>query len=286
MGKLHTRMEEEMVLRGLRSRTRQVYLAAVRKFIEFHGQSPRNLGTEEIRAYTVHLLQERRLSRSSANQAVCAIKFFYSNVLKRSEEVAEIRVRRRRGKKLPTIMTRAEVGRILSATENRIYQTLFMTLYATGLRIGEGCRLQVGDINRESMRISVRDGKGGNDRTVLLSPRLLSILETYWWSYRPRLWLFARGGAATPLPVRSSQRAFQRSVALAGIAKRVSVHSLRHAFATHLLEQGTSIRYIQELLGHRNLSSTVIYTRVTDSQTSGVRSPFDSLVYEAPQLFR
>jgi integrase len=207
-------------------------------------------------------------------------------VLDRGEEIDDLRVRRPRGKKLPVILTRGEIGRLLAATENRIYRTLFMTLYATGLRLGEGCRLQVGDIDRESMRVCVRDGKGGKDRAVLLSPRLLRILEAYWWSYRPRPWLFIRPGTAKPLPVRSSQRAFKKSVQAAGIEKQVSPHSLRHAFATHLLEQGTSLRYIQALLGHRNLTSTLIYTRLTDSQAGGVRSPFDSLVYEAPHLFR
>ena len=148
MGKLHSRMDEEMVLRGLRPRSRQIYLAAVRKYIEFHGRSPRVLGKEEVRRYVVHLLQERKLSRSSVNQAFCAIKFFYRHVLGRGEEIEELRVRRPRGKTLPVILTRGEIGRILAATENRIYRTLFMTMYATGLRIGEGCRLQVGDIHR------------------------------------------------------------------------------------------------------------------------------------------
>ena len=258
----------------------------MRKFVEYHGRSPAKLGQEEIRAYVIHLLEERKLARSSVNQALCALRFFYRHVLDRGGEVEGLVVQRQRARKLPVILTRAEVGRILAATEELLYRTLFMTLYATGLRIGEGCRLQVGDIDREAMRICVRGGKGGHDRAVLLSPRLLRRLEVYWWRCRPRPWLFSRRGADKPVPIRSAQRAFQRSVAAAGVEKKASAHSLRHAFATHLLEQGASLRYIQQLLGHRNLTSTLIYTRLTDSQTRGVRSPFDTLVYEAPQLFR
>ncbi|MCB1055428.1 MAG: tyrosine-type recombinase/integrase [Acidobacteria bacterium] len=285
MGKLKTKMEEEMALRGLRPRSQKSYLYAVRKFVEHYGRSPRTLGQREVRAYLIYLLKDRQLSDSTVNQALHALKFFYRHVLERGEVVEDLVVKRQRRRKLPVILTREEVERILSATEGLLYQTLFMTLYATGLRLGEGRRLRVEDIDREAMRICVRDGKGGQDRAVMLSPRLLYHLETYWWRCRPRPWLFARPGADQPIATRSAQRAFQRSVAAAGIEKKVSAHSLRHAFATHLLEQGTSLLYIQQLLGHRNLTSTMIYTRLTETQTSGVRSPFDTLIGEAPERF-
>jgi site-specific recombinase XerD len=285
MGEIKVRMEEELALRGLMPRSRKTYLFAVRKFVEFHGRSPVELGREEVRAYLVYLLEERKLTAASVNQAFCAIKFLYRHVLHRGSELEGLPVPRR-VRSLPVILTRAEVGRILAMTDDLLYRTLFMTLYATGLRISEGCRLQVGDIDREAMRICVRGGKGGKDRVVFLSPRLLRRLEVYWWRHRPRPWLFGRRGGGKPLPIRGAQNAFQRSVREARIGKRVTAHSLRHAFATHLLEQGTSLRYIQQLLGHRNLNSTLIYTRLTAPQMRGVRSPFDTLVYEAPQLFR
>jgi site-specific recombinase XerD len=278
MGELRERMREEMKLRGLRPSTIKAYLASIRGFVRFHGLSPVDLGKEEIRKYLLHLLEERKLSRSTVNQILCGLRFLYCDVLQTPEKVAGFHFPRQRGKKLPVVLSQAEVLRLFEAAHEPIYRTLFMTLYAAGLRIGEACRLKISDIDPDRMQILIRDAKGGKDRQVILSRRLLEALRSHWRQYRPKVWLFCgRGKEEKPLPLRRAQRAFQRARREAKINKAATPHSLRHSFATHLLEQGANIRYIQQLLGHKSVQTTLIYTQFTGEHVLQIRSPLDTL---------
>jgi site-specific recombinase XerD len=272
-------MREEMTLRGFRPSTHTSYLYWAKNFVRFHGRSPLELGKEEIRRYLLHLLDERKLARASVNQALCALLFLYRQVLGRSGQIVDFVLPRVKGKKLPVVLSRNEVLRLLQAADKPMYRTLFMTLYSGGLRLGEGCRLQVTDIDRERMQIQIRDAKGGKDRHVMLSRRLLETLRRHWRIYRPKTWLFhSHGNPSKAISTRRAQRAFQRARKAARIAKPATPHTLRHSFAIHLLEQGANIRYIQKLLGHRSLSSTLIYTRVTGEHVLQVQSPLDTMI--------
>lgn len=274
MGKLRRRMEEEMKLRGYAERTVETYLRAVKRFVRYHRRSPEELGAEEIRSYLLHLIEERGLGWSSINHAVCTLRLFYVDVLGRPWEVERVRFQKRR-KKLPVVLTEAEVERLLRATRNLKHKTLLMTLHSAGLRVGEATRLRVIDIDSQSMRIRIESGKGGKDRYVMLSRRLLRALRRYWRLYRPREWLFEGQKKGSPLSVQSAQRMVRKVARQAGIAKPVTTRTLRHSFATHLMESGTNLRYIQELLGHKSLQTTAIYTQISHPGATRVTSPLD-----------
>jgi site-specific recombinase XerD len=279
MGKLQDRMREEMTLRGFRPSTHKSYLYWAKDFVRFYGRSPLELGEEEIRRYLVSLVEERKVARATVNQALCALLFLYRKVLGRADQVVNFVLPRVKDKKLPVVLSRNEVLRLIQAADNPMYRTLFMTMYSGGLRLGEGCRLQVTDIDRERMQIQIRDAKGGKDRHVMLSRRLLETLRQHWRIYRPKTWLFYnQKDSSKPISTRRVQRSFQRARKAARIAKRATPHTLRHSFAIHLLEQGANIRYIQKLLGHRSLSSTLIYTRVTGEHVLQVQSPLDTII--------
>lgn len=277
MGELRRRMEEELRLRGYAERTVEAYVASVARFVAFHRRSPVELGTEEIRAYLVHLAERRGLSWSSVSQAIWGLKFLYGEILGRPSEVERFRYPRRRQQKLPVVLSREEVGRILAATGNLKHRAVLSTMYAAGLRLGEATRIEVRDIDSKGMRIRVRNAKGGREREVMLSERLLRLLRRYYLKYRPQVWLFYGKSKQRPLEVSSVQRAFHRSLLEARIAKAASCHSLRHSFATHLLESGTNLRLIQELLGHRSVQTTMRYTRVSAQGAAAVASPLDGV---------
>ena len=281
MSKLRCRLEEELRLRGYSEVTRRIYVRAVRKFVEFHGRSPQRLGAEEIRSYLLHLTAEKQWSRSGVDQAICALKFFYTQVLDRPFEVSKVHYPKRK-KKLPVFLSEEEVLRLLSSTSNLKHQALLMTLYASGLRLSEALGLQPADIDSSMMRIHVREGKGGKERYTVLSARLLETLRSYFRQYRPQRWLFCGETQGEPMSSRTAQKIVATAARQAGLAKRVSPHVLRHSFATHLLERGTSLVYIQALLGHQSLKSTVIYTHVSQPALSKVPSPLDSLGLPLP----
>jgi site-specific recombinase XerD len=282
MSKLRERLEEELRLRGYSEVTNQIYVRAVRKFVEFHGRSPRRLGAEEIRAYLVHVTTEKQWSCSGIHQAICALKFFYTQVLDRPWEISKVHYPKRK-KKLPVFLTEQEVVRLLSATTNLKHKALLMTLYSAGLRLSEALALQPTDIDSSAMTIHVRAGKGGKERYTVLSARLLETLRCYFRRYRPQRWLFCGESQGEPMSPRTAQRIVGRTAQQAGLLKQVTPHALRHSFATHLLEHGTSLVYIQALLGHRNFKSTVIYTHVNQEALSKVPSPLDSLSLPPPE---
>lgn len=282
MTEMRRRMEEELKLRGCSPRTQKSYVLWVRRLAEHYHRGPERLGSQEVRAFLVHLL-DQKLSRSSLVQAFCALKFFYVHVLHRPYEVEDLSFPKKK-RKLPVVLSEPEVKRLLDAAEDLQERTILMTLYSSGLRLGELTNLQVRDIDSVKMQIRVRQGKGAKDRNVVLSPTLLTGLRCYFRQYRPESWLFYGQTPQHRLADRVVQRMVRRLSEKAGLRPRVTTHTLRHSFATHLLEHGTEVVYIQELLGHRSLKSTLLYTRISPRALGKVTSPLDRLDWKAPDL--
>jgi integrase/recombinase XerD len=277
---LRQRMLDDMTLRNMAASTRQTYVHAVASFSAFHGRSPDQLSLEDVRDYQLHLVA-RGLKASSICLIMSALRFFYAVTLDNLEMAARIPLPRK-ADPLPAILSRDEVARLLTSVANRQMRTLLTTIYAAGLRVSEAIGLKVGDIDSARMTIHVREGKGQRDRYVMLSPPLLAILRAHWRRTRPRLWLFPGPDPGQPITARSVQRACRLAVEAAGLDKSVTVHTLRHCFATHLLEQGVDIRVIQALLGHRHIASTTRYARVALATIRQVQSPLELLNLGTP----
>lgn len=272
---LRQRMIEDMTIRNLSRSTQQSYIYAVAKFSRHFQCSPDRIGMEEVRAYQLHLVAQK-YSWTHINQVACALRFFYGVTLGRKDAIERI-VSGREPDRLPPVLNREEIVRFLKAVEGTRNRVALTTAYAAGLRIGEVVRLKVGAIDSERMLLHIEGGKGGRDRFAMLSPRLLEILRAYWRRARPSSWLFPGqepGGHVSIGALQSACRVAKRN---ARIGKRVTPHSLRHSFATHLLESGTDIRIIQVLLGHAELTSTARYAQVATNLISATPSPFDSL---------
>jgi len=283
MTEMRRRMEEELKLQGYSPRTNKTYLSWVARFAKHYHRSPEHLGSEQIRAFLVDLLEQGNLSRSSLTQAFCALKFFYVHVLHHPFEFEDLIFPRRR-RPLPRVLSQSEVRQLLDSASDLKEQTILMTFYSTGLRLQELLKLEVKDIDSDKMQIHVRQGKGGKDRNVLLSPALLDALRRYFRCYRPVSYLFYGQSPQQPLSERYVQRMVRWLSAKAGLCAGVTTHTLRHSFATHLLEQGTQVPYIQELLGHKSIKTTMLYTRVSPSALRKVISPLDRLDWRAPEL--
>ena len=254
---LRRRMIEDMTVRNLSPATQRSYLHAVAKFSRYFSRSPDRLDIEDVRAFQVFLVSQK-ISWPALNQTVCALRFFYGVTLNRPE-IPERIAYAREPRKLPVILSADEVVRFLEAVPSLKTRTALTTAYAAGLRASEAVSLKVADIDSSRMLIQVRHGKGAKDRTVMLSPQLLAILRTYWRLARPREWLFPGRDESKPIDVQVLHAACRSATKAAGLAKRVTVHTLRHSFATHLLESGVDIRIIQVLLGHNSLSTTARY---------------------------
>lgn len=283
MTEMRRRMEEELKLRGCSPRTSKTYLSWVSRFAQHYRRPPDQLGTEQVRAYLVTLLSEAKLSRSTMVQAFCALKFFYVHVLHRSLEVEDLHFPRKRGR-LPRVLSESEVRRLLESADDLKERAILMTLYSTGLRLSELTHLQVKDIDSNKMQIRVQQGKGAKDRYVLLSRTLLETLRRYFLSYQPESWLFYGSTHQQPVPDQAIQRMVRRLSEKAGLRPGVTTHTLRHSFATHLLEHGTELPYIQELLGHKCIKTTMLYARVSPSALRKVTSPLDRLDWRSPDL--
>ena len=279
MTSLRQRMIDDMRLRNYAPRTIDVYVERVTRFAEHFGRSPQTLGPAEIRAYQLFLLEHKGASWAVFNQTVCALRFVYRVSLERKWLVEHIPFPKQE-KKLPVVLSREEVQRLLSAVENLKHRTILMTMYATGVRVSEVVALELSDVDSARMLIRVRHGKGRKDRFVPLSLTLLEHLRVYWRAYRPPRWLFASSDAQRPLSVSAVQRVCGRSAERAGLRKRVSPHTMRHCFATHLLEAGTDLKTIQVLLGHSSLRSTSVYLHVA-AQAPGYRSQTHDLLAAA-----
>jgi site-specific recombinase XerD len=283
MTEMRRRMEEELKLQGCSPKTQEAYIAWVRRFAEHFHRPPEQMGSEEVRAFLVDLLAVQKLSRSSLIQAFCALKFFYVQVLHRAYEVDDLRFPRRQ-RKLPRVLSESEVQRLLEAAEDLKEQAILMTLYSSGLRLNELIHLKVKDIDSDRMQIRVHQGKGAKDRNVVLSRTLVDVLRRYFVRYRPEAWLFYGQTPQQLMPERTIQRMVHRLGEKAGLRESVTAHSLRHSFATHLLEQGTEVPYIQELLGHKSIRTTMLYTRISPRALSRVVSPLDRLDWRPPDL--
>ena len=265
MGVSRDAMEQALALRGLAPKTCSAYLGWVRRLVRFCRVVPDQLTTDHVRAFLLYLTQERRLSFSTFNQALNAARFFFLEVLKRPFVVEGLRYQKA-PRRLPVVMNDEEVSRLLASSSSLRDRALFETGYATGMRVGEVTRLLITDLDSGRMVIRVDQGKGRKDRYVMLSPSLLETLRAYWRESKPKVFLFPGLGGTKPLCISAAQKAFGRARRQAGIKKPVSFHTLRHSFATHLVESGTSLRTIQALLGHRSLQTTAIYLHVATAR--------------------
>jgi site-specific recombinase XerD len=277
MTPLRQRMIEDMKLRNYAPRTIQVYAERVAAFAKHYSKSPQVLGPDEVRAYLLFLIEEKRVSWSYYGQAICALRFLYRVTLG-NDWVVEGVVSPRKETRLPVVLSPAEVAQFFEAVDGLKHRAILMTAYAAGLRVSEVVALRVDDIDSKRMVIHVRQGKGRKDRDVMLSPRLLEILRAYWKATRPRPWLFPGQIQGRPVTEATVYRACVKAASAAKLGKHVTVHTLRHSFATHLLEAGTNLRTIQLLLGHRSLRTTAVYTHVSVASLEGTQSPLDRLV--------
>ncbi len=271
-----TRIEQELKLRNYSPKTRKAYTFHLRAFSKFLGRDPATATESEIRRYLVYLVDDLKVSAPHINQAVSALKFFYAKALWDARKIQNI-PRPKGYKTLPTVLSRDELLRILDNVPNIKHRTLLMLVYSAGLRVGEAVSLRVEDIDAERGMIRVRQGKGRKDRYTTLSEVAMGALREYQKWVKPTNWLFPGGLKGTHLTERSVEKVLSVAAPRAGIAKRVTPHTLRHSFATHLLEDGIDLRYIQELLGHRRPETTMRYTAVARKDLRKIRSPLDTI---------
>ena len=276
MTALRQRMLEDLQIRHYSQTTIRLYLHAVSVFAHHFGKPPDQLDAEHIRLYQLFLIQEKQVSLSTFIQVVSALRFFYTHTLNQKIAIERIPFPRRE-RKLPLILSREEVKALLQAPRNLRHRTMLAVLYGSGLRVAEAAQLKVSDIDTTRNILWVRLGKGSKDRQTLLSPKLLELLRGYWRSERPGEWLFPGADSSRPVSAKAIYLACCNAAKIAGLSKPVHPHSLRHAFATHLLEAGTNLRCIQLLLGHANLGTTARYLQVADIAVRSTTSPLDSL---------
>jgi integrase/recombinase XerD len=282
MGQLQDRMAEDLRLRNFSPATCRNYLLYARRFARFYMRSPADLGEPEVRAFLLHQVEVRRLAYESYRQVYAALKFLYTVTLGRPWAVAHIPHPRLRVRRLPVVLSGEELTAVFAAVRRPMYRVLFMACYAAGLRINEACHLRAADVDSKQMVLHVRHPKGGRERLTLLSPRLLLELRAYWLAERPRDWLFPGAAPAEPVSTDAARRAFARAARAAGIAQTCTPHTLRHCFATHLLDAGADLVVLQALLGHRAIKSTARYTHVTTRRLRQIVSPLDLLPVVPP----
>jgi site-specific recombinase XerD len=277
------KVDTELSLRGYSHKTIKAYKGHIRRFLMFlnfdstnETVNNRRFTTDDIKRYLLLLFKQKELSHSYMSQVISAIKILSRDILQQEEIKLELR-RPQKEKKLPSILNEDEVIAIFKATNNIKHKTILVLTYSSGLRVGEVASLKLEDIDTGRMMIHVKKAKGKKDRYTLLSNTAMTILEKYISQERPLHWLFPGGDEGKHLTTRSIQKIFKKAVNIAGIQKNVTVHSLRHSFATHLLESGTDLRYIQELLGHSSSKTTEIYTHVSKASIAKIKSPLDKM---------
>jgi integrase/recombinase XerD len=283
---LRTRFVQDMQLHGFSPKTQSCYVGAVRSLAKFYNKSPDLITEEELRSYFLHLTLERKVARATATIALCGIKFFFQNTVQREWTSLKL-LRPPRSKKLPVVLSRAEVKAILGQVHKPIYQVCLTTIYACGLRLTEGLTLKVSDVDAGRGLLHVH-GKGSKDRYVPLSEPTLQQLRKLWPSHRSRVWLFpavTRHGLehsvqhdCGPITRTALQKAFRRALHKSGVTKAAHVHTLRHSFATHLLEAGVNLRVIQWILGHATPTTTAVYTHLTEQVRQSVAAPLRELM--------
>jgi len=267
MTPLRQQMLDAMLQRGYSPSTRECYVHAIYGMAKHYRRDPAEYSAQEIQDYLLHLVKDRHLSYSSMNQAACAARFLYEKVLGHGRELFHIPMAKVPAKQ-PELLAREEIARLFAACSHPVHRILLQTMYASGLRVSEACALQVGDIDSHSDRMCIRVacGKGGNTRYTLLSATLLDYLRTFVRTFRPRTWLFCNGSGTQSVTIQSAQRAYQGARHRARIMKSGGTHSLRHGFATHLLENGVDLFTIQKLLGHGHISTTSRYLHLISPQ--------------------
>jgi len=277
MGKLREQMKMDLKLKGYSPKTQTAYLGYMKNFAQYFGRSPAKMGEEEIRKYLYYLVTEKQVSTSSINGAYSALKFFYQTVLQGNWNIAKI-PRTKVRKKLPIVLDGSEIKQLFAVTANLKHRALLMTTYSAGLRVSETAHLKVSSIDSKRMQLRIAQGKGNKDRYTLLSSVTLDLLRDYWRQYRPFSWLFPGRLPDRPISIRAIQKVFENAKRKAGIKKPATVHTLRHSFATHLLEAGTDIYRVQKLMGHTTPKTTTIYIHLRRQDLLKVVSPMDSLL--------
>ena len=268
-------MIQQMQLKGYSKNTISTYIECLVNLSNHYNTSPDLLTVEQIREYIHYKLTEKNLNKSWMNQIISSLKIFYREILRRDWDDLGI-PRPRREKKLPVVLSKEEVSKLINTPKNLKHKALLMLTYSAGLRLSEVCGLKIRDIDSQRMLIRVIQAKGAKDRYTILSPVTLNLLRDYWKMYRVKEWLFENNNNQ-PVSDRTIQHVFKNALRKAGINKQVGIHSLRHSFATHLLEQGVSLPIIQQLLGHTSLKTTSIYLHVQQYSIYAVKSPLDTL---------
>jgi site-specific recombinase XerD len=269
-------LNSEMKIRNYSPKTIKAYTNAIKQFIKYFDRHPRYLTNEQIKLYLSYLVEVKKVSFSTVNQALNAIKFLYEELYHHPTVLKDIK-RPKKDKKLPVVLSQEEVLKILSSVSNIKHKAILMLTYSAGLRVSEVVKLKPEDIDSKRKLIFIRAAKGKKDRYSILSKVALYTLRQYYDEYRPKKWLFNGGTKENHITIRTAQRIFENACGKANIRKEVGIHSLRHSFATHLLESGVDLRYIQELLGHKSSKTTEIYTHVSNKSLSSITSPLDSL---------
>lgn len=279
---LRRRMIEDMTIRKLAPKTQQGYVRIIRNFAAFLGRPPNTASFEDVRRFQLHLVNNGA-QIPILNHSISALRFFFRVTLKRHAIVEHTHFVDQ-PRKLPVVLSAEEVARLLDAAPGLKYKAALSVAYGAGLRAGEVVALRISDIDSERMLIRVEQGKGRKDRNVMLSPHLLDLLRRWWKAARPQGWLFPGRDPVQPMTTRQLNRACHAAAQLADIDKRVSLHTLRHSFATHLLEQNTDIRVIQVLLGHAKLENTALYTRVATKTIQQVMSPLEHIAAKLKEV--
>jgi integrase/recombinase XerD len=281
MTRLRQRMLEDLQRRNYSHDTIRGYIRAVQQFAEYFGRSPEHLGAEQLRRYQLYLLHEKKLSLGTVENCISALRFLYKKTLKRRDLAFDDLPFPKQPHKLPVVLSQDEVTRLIEAAPNRMYRILLILLYGTGMRRTEASRLKVSDIDSQRMVIHIHSGKGLRDRDVPLTPKLLEVLRDYWRWKKPRVYLFPSkmGDPSVEQPIsdKTVWNACRAAATRAGIQKKLSPHTLRHCFATHLLEAGTDLRTIQLLMGHERLEDTTIYLHLSQRHLHAAINPFDQL---------
>ena len=274
MGTLRDQMLMDLQLSGAKPRTQAAYLREVENLAKYFKRSPAELGEAELKQYMLYMINERHLSEGTFRFYVAGLKFFYRTTLKREWPVEKIRHPRSK-RNLPVVLDLMEVESLFSVTRNLKHKAMLMITYSSGLRVSETARLKLTDIDSKRMTVRVSQGKGGKDRYSILSETALEHLRRYWKKYHPTEWLFAGSKGEGHISLSTIQQVFKQAKKRAGITKPASIHTLRHSFATHLIEAGTSLHHVQLLLGHRSPTTTTVYLHVSRLNLSQVTSPLD-----------
>lgn len=275
MTPLRAKMIRELELQRKAPKTIDRYVSSVAELAAFYNRSPDKISLEEIRSYVHHLIKVRKVAYSTCNSKVVAIRFFYREVL--AQENLDLRIPTKRSGRLPEPLSRGEIRRLLDATANLKHRAILMTVYGGGLRVSELVHLLPRDIHSERMLIRVVQGKGRKDRYTLLSARLLKELREYWCECRPKTWLFEGAHPGRHVSVSTVQQIFNQAKARAGVERGKGIHSLRHSFATHLMEARAPLPVIQRLMGHKSLQTTSVYLHVTAQHMNNIQSPLELL---------